>query len=94
LGGQHHVSEEAGYSKDAAPALGKAIREQGGKFIVRAGRTAALEGAPPSKRFVIIQFSDFEKVQAAYKSQAYQDARKIGDKYAKYNIIAAEGASE
>lgn len=88
------ISDEAAYTKEAAPMLGKAIREQGGKYIVRGGRTAVLEGMPPSKRFVIIQFSDFEKVQAAYKSAAYQEGRKVGDKYAKYNIFAAEGTAE
>jgi uncharacterized protein (DUF1330 family) len=41
----------------------------------------ALEGDPPKTRVTIQVWESIEKMQAAFNSTEYQDARKIGDKY-------------
>jgi hypothetical protein len=35
-----------------------------------------------------------EKAKAAFNSQAYKDAKRVGDKYAKFRIYAVEGLSQ
>ena len=47
----------------------------GGRFIVRGGRIAALEGLPPGSRTVVIEFPSMERAQAWYDSDAYRTLR-------------------
>ena len=48
-----------------------AIAAFGGRFLVRAGRTDAREGAARSRN-VLIEFPDFATAQAFYDSPAYR----------------------
>jgi uncharacterized protein (DUF1330 family) len=81
------------YAKEYAPTAGKALQDAGGKYLARAGKTAAIEGDPPKSRVVILAYESLEKAQAAFTSAAYKENRKIGDKYAKFRIYAVEGVS-
>ena len=85
------VSNVDGYTKEFLTKAGPALDAAGAKFLVRGGKNEAIDGAPPSKRVIISQFESLEKAVAAYKSPAYTEARKIGDKYAKFRIFAVEG---
>jgi len=87
------VSNAEGYSKEFLPKAGPALEAGGAKFLVRGGKNEAIDGAPPPKRVIISQFESMEKAIAAYNSPAYMDARKIGDKYAKFRIFAVEGVA-
>lgn len=49
----------------------------GGRFIVRGGRIAALEGPPPGSRTVVIEFPNMERAQAWYDSDAYRNLRPV-----------------
>jgi uncharacterized protein (DUF1330 family) len=49
----------------------------GGRFIVRGGQAAYLEGAPSKGRIVIIEFDSMAKAQAWYASPAYSALREI-----------------
>ena len=40
---------------------------------------------------IVSTFGDLEKMKAAYDSAEYKEARKIGDKYAKFRAFAVEG---
>jgi len=80
------VSDPDGYSKEFLPLGGKALADGGIKFLARGGKTESIEGAPPTKRVAISQFESLEKAKAAYTSPAYNEARKIGNKYAKFRI--------
>jgi len=87
------VSNVEGYTKEFLPKAGPALEAGGAKFLVRGGKNEAIDGAPPSKRVIISQFDSMEKAVAAYRSPAYMEARKIGDKYAKFRIFAVEGVA-
>jgi uncharacterized protein (DUF1330 family) len=88
------VSDPEAYAKQFLPVAGKALQAGGIKFLVRGGKTEAIEGAPPTKRVVIGQFESFEKAKETYTSPAYVEARKIGDKFAKFRIWVAEGVPQ
>jgi uncharacterized protein (DUF1330 family) len=73
------------------PPAAKAIRDGGGKYIVRGGETAAFYGEPPKPRIAIMAFESMEQAKAAFNSSAYKEATKAGDKYAKFRVYAVEG---
>jgi uncharacterized protein (DUF1330 family) len=64
----------------------------GGRFIVRGGKIAPLEGEPP-KGVVVIAFDSMEKAQAWYDSPAYREIRPIRHKTAKSRVFILQGTA-
>jgi uncharacterized protein (DUF1330 family) len=81
------------FDKEYVPPAAKAITDGGGKYIVRGGETAAFYGEPPKPRIAIMVFESMDKAKAAFNSSAYKEAKKVGDKYAKFRVYAVEGVS-
>ena len=79
------------YDKEYVPPAAKAVTDGGGKYIVRGGRTVALYGEPPKPRILIMVFDSVDKAKAAFNSPAYREAKRVGDKYAKFRVYAVEG---
>ncbi len=65
----------------------------GGRFIVRAGKIAPLEGEAPKGRIVVIAFESLEKAQAWYDSPAYQEIKPIRHQAAKSRTFLVEGTA-
>ena len=82
------------YDKEYVPPAAKAITDGGGKYLVRGGKTAAFYGEPPKPRIAVMVFESMEKAQAAFNSSAFKEAKKVGDKYAKFRVYAVEGLSQ
>jgi uncharacterized protein (DUF1330 family) len=83
------VNDSAEYPKyieAAAPAFSK----YGAKFIVRGGRSEAVEG-PGRPRNIVIEFPSFEDALVCYNSPEYQAAAKIRQAAAEGEIIVVEG---
>jgi uncharacterized protein (DUF1330 family) len=87
------VNDQERYSKEFAPSIAKTIQDAGGKFLVRGGKTAAMHGAPPAPRIVVVQFESMDKAQAWANAEATKAAFAIGEKYATLNDFLVEGAS-
>jgi uncharacterized protein (DUF1330 family) len=85
------LTDKDAYTKEYVPRAQAALRDSGQKILAAGGRTVSLSGEPPKARIVLSVFDSLEKAQAAYSSPAYLEARKIGDKYAKFRIFAVEG---
>lgn len=85
------VSDPEGFTKEFGPLAIKALTDAGGKQIVRGGKTVPIFGDAPKGRVTIWQFETLEKAQAAYSSPAFIEAKKVGDKYAKFRVYAVEG---
>ena len=88
------VSNQEAYAKEFLPLASKALGTGGVKFLARGGKTMAIDGEPPKGRIAIGQYDSIEKAHAAYTSPEYKEARKIGDKYAKFRIYAIEGVEQ
>src|ERR1700730_1860356 len=88
------VTNQDAYVKEFVPLARKALGEGGSgyKVVAAGGMTASIDGAPPKSRIVINSFENLEKAVAAFKSPAYREARKVGDKYATFRIYAVEAA--
>ena len=86
------------FFKEFVPAAMKTITEQGGKFLARGGRLVNIEGPAPvsseDKRLTVVEFENMEKAQATFASPSYNEVRTLGNKYAKFRIVAAEGPSQ
>lgn len=65
-------------------------------FMTRNGHAAIRKEVvvPPKARTIVVAFDSLEQAQAAFASTAYRDARKIGDKYAKFRIWAIGGLAK
>ena len=84
------VSNVDAYGKEYAPKAQALIRAKGGKILVGSNNVTALEGQP-AKRLAVHQWESMEKAKAWHGSKEYKENRKIGDKYAKFRILAVEG---
>ena len=87
------VIDEDGYAHQYLPAVNEALAASGQKRLALGGNTLSIAGDPPKSRIALSVFENMDKAQAAYTSQAFQDAEKIGEKYAKIRIFAVEGAA-
>ena len=84
------VSNPDAYAKEFLPVASKALAAGGVNFLVRGGKTMAIDGEPPKGRVIIGQYESIEKAYATYTSPEYREARKIGDKHAKFRIYPLE----
>lgn len=62
----------------------------GGRYVVRGGKVASLEGEP-TKRVIMIEFPNMEMAQAWYDSPKYQEIRPIRHQSAKSRVFIMEG---
>ena len=74
--------------KAASPA---AIAAGGGRFLVRGGELAVLEGDWQPPRIVILEFEDLQAAKRWYESQAYREAKKLREGAASFRAIAVQG---
>jgi uncharacterized protein (DUF1330 family) len=68
-----------------------AVAGGGGRFIVRGGEVAVLEGDWQPSRLVVLEFPDLEAARRWYASADYQQAKKLRDGAANLNMVAVEG---
>ena len=68
-----------------------AIAAAGGRFIVRGGELATLEGPPETARVVIVEFPDLETAKAFYHSELYAAARKVREGAAEAQFVVVAG---
>jgi uncharacterized protein (DUF1330 family) len=63
-----------------------------GRFLIRGGKTVAVEGDAP-KRFVVIAFDSLEKARAWYDSPAYEAIKPLRFNSAKTRLFMVEGVA-
>ncbi|HEV8344140.1 MAG TPA: DUF1330 domain-containing protein [Candidatus Binatia bacterium] len=83
------VTDPDGY-KTYQDGVSSLLAALGGRFVVRGGKTIALDGEPP-KRIIVIAFDSMEKAQAFRNSTVYKEFVPIRDKSSKFRLFAVEG---
>jgi uncharacterized protein (DUF1330 family) len=68
-----------------------AVAAGGGRFLVRGGDLAVLEGDWRPPRLVLLEFEDLDAVQRWYDSDAYREARKLRADAASFRIVGVQG---
>ena len=75
------------------PLAQAAIKAAGGRILAVGRNITPIEGAPP-KRASIQQWESVEHYNSYRKSAAFVDARKIGEKYAKFRSFSIDGLAQ
>ena len=83
-----HDPEQYEEYKAASPA---AVAGGGGRFVVRGGELAVLEGDWEPTRLVVLEFEDLEAVKRWYASPEYQEAKKLREGAANLRMVAVQG---
>jgi uncharacterized protein (DUF1330 family) len=84
------VSDQERYAKEYVSPAQKSVKDRGGEYIA-AGPGTQVAGNLPRGPVVILRWDSMEALQAWYNSPDFQAALKIGEKYAKFNIVAVTG---
>jgi uncharacterized protein (DUF1330 family) len=67
------------------------IERYGGRFIVRGGAAALLEGERPPARIVVIEFPDLAAARRFYGSPEYQSIIGIRQRAATSRVVLVDG---
>jgi uncharacterized protein (DUF1330 family) len=68
-----------------------AISAGGGRFLVRGGELAVLEGDWEPTRLVVLEFEDLAAAKRWYESEIYQEAKRLRDGAAALRMVAVQG---
>ncbi len=83
-----HDPEQYERYKQASPA---AVKAGGGRFLVRGGEVAVLEGDWQPKRLVVLEFQDLDAAKQFYASDVYQEAKRLREGAANLHMVAVAG---
>jgi uncharacterized protein (DUF1330 family) len=72
-------------------AASAAIAAGGGRYLVRGGEIAVLEGDWQPSRLVVLEFADLAAAKRWYDSHAYQEARRLREGAAHLRVVAVQG---
>jgi uncharacterized protein (DUF1330 family) len=87
----NEVTNQEGYTKEYVPPAQKSVKDHGGVYVA-AGPGTQVTGNLPNGPVVILRWESIEALQSWRNSTDFQAALRIGEKYAKYNIIAVDAA--
>jgi uncharacterized protein (DUF1330 family) len=88
------TGDVATFQRDYAAHAQSTIEPFGGRYLVRGGRCAGIEGEPPRPRIVISVFDSFEQAQAWRNSPAYVKIAAVREREAKSRQYIVEGLPE
>jgi uncharacterized protein (DUF1330 family) len=81
-------SEQYERYREAAPS---SIAAHGGRYLVRGGELAVLEGDWNPTRIVVLEFPDLDTAKRWYASEEYAAARAQREGAAKLHMVAVDG---
>jgi uncharacterized protein (DUF1330 family) len=84
------VTDPEQYEKYKAASPG-AIEASGGRFLVRGGELAVLEGDWQPSRLVVLEFKDLAAAKLWYRSEVYQEAKMLREGAAHLRMVAVQG---
>jgi uncharacterized protein (DUF1330 family) len=85
------VSDLDAYQKEYLPIVQASIKAAGGRLVAAGQNVVVYEGPSPGTRVAINAFDSLDAAQAWRNSDQFKEARKVGDKYAKFRSFAIEG---
>ena len=86
----NEVSDQEHYAKEYVSPAQKSVKNHGGEYVA-AGPGTQVVGNLPHGPVVILRWESMEALQAWRNSPEFQAALKIGEKYARFNIVAVNG---
>lgn len=86
----NEVTDLDRYAKEYVPSARQSVTDHGGEYIA-AGPGTSVAGNLPRGPVVILRWESMEALQAWRNSPEFQAALRIGEQYAKFNIVAVSG---
>jgi uncharacterized protein (DUF1330 family) len=86
----NEVSDQERYAKEYVSPAQKSVKDYGGEYVA-AGPGTEVAGSLPHGPVVILRWESMEALERWRSSPEFQAALKIGEKYAKFNIVAVNG---
>ncbi len=86
-----HDPEQYARYREASP---HAVHSGGGRFVVRGGELAVLEGDWSPSRLVVLEFPDLEAAKRWYDSPEYEEAKRLREGAANLRMVAVQGLDE
>jgi uncharacterized protein (DUF1330 family) len=84
------VTDPERYEQYKAASSG-AVAAGGGRFLVRGGELAVLEGDWRPSRLVVLEFEDLAGAKRWYESEVYQKAKQLRRDAAHLRMVAVQG---
>jgi uncharacterized protein (DUF1330 family) len=86
------VKDAAGFEAYRTMAA-KTIAQYGGRYLVRGGTANAVEGSPPPKTIIVVEFPSMARLREWYVSPEYAEALKVRRTALERRLIFVEGAA-
>jgi uncharacterized protein (DUF1330 family) len=86
------IRDAAGFEAYRAIAA-KTISQYGGRYLVRGGAASVIEGGPPPKTIIIVEFPTLERLREWYASPEYAEALKLRQTALDRRLIFVEGVA-
>jgi uncharacterized protein (DUF1330 family) len=86
----NQLSDPERYAKEYVSPAQKSVKDHGGEYVA-AGPGTQVTGNLPHGPVVILRWESMEALERWRNSPEFQAALKIGEKYAKFNIVAVNG---
>jgi uncharacterized protein (DUF1330 family) len=84
------ITDPERYERYKAASPG-AVAAAGGRFVVRGGELAVLEGDWRPSRLVVLEFADLDAARRWYESERYQAAKQLREGAARLRMVAVQG---
>jgi uncharacterized protein (DUF1330 family) len=69
------------------------IAQYGGRYLVRGGAAEVVEGGPPAKTIIVVEFPTMERLREWYASPEYAEALKLRQTALERRLLFVEGVS-
>jgi uncharacterized protein (DUF1330 family) len=89
----NEVTDADGYAKEYLPLAQPTFKAHGAKYIA-AGKGTSIDGDPPKGRVAIIRWDSLEQLKGWRNSPEYLKARAVGEKFAKFRVLAVDGVTQ
>ncbi|MDA9434826.1 DUF1330 domain-containing protein [Bradyrhizobium sp. CCBAU 51627] len=89
----NEITNQEGYTKQYLPTAQKTIKDHGGVYVA-AGAGTQIDGSFPKGRVVILRWESMDALNGWRHSSEYEAIRKVGEGFAKYNIVAVDGVKQ
>ena len=69
----------------------RTIAQYGGRYLVRGGAADVVEGGPPAKTFIVVEFPSMQRLRQWYASPEYAEALDVSRTALDRRLIFVEG---
>jgi uncharacterized protein (DUF1330 family) len=89
----NEITDPEGYAKEYLPTAQATIKDHGGRYVA-AGKGVVVDGDLGKGRVIVLRWDSFEQLQGWRRSPEYEKIRKVGERFAKFNVVAVEGVQQ